>query len=231
MSIIDRAQKNPRIVGTITSLAALKKEAVATRHAYDVAELRLDLIGVSARWQPLAKKLISRKVPVLLTIRSAVEGGQFEGPEKERIKLYLDSLPHVSAVDVEIRSKAFAPVSKAAHAAKVDVVGSYHDFEKTPDLHPLLNVMSLGHRGKAAVVKIAAKVSGPGDVAKLFMVQAMRVLTPLCLIGMGEEALYTRVAFPCAGSCLAYGYVDKPAAPGQLPCADLGRLLKSLGKR
>ena len=39
---------------------------------------------------------------------------------------------------------------------------------------------------------------------------------PLCVIGMGTLGTPTRTDFPRLGSCLTYGYLDTPVAPGQL---------------
>jgi 3-dehydroquinate dehydratase-1 len=49
---------------------------------------------------------------------------------------------------------------------------------------------------------------------------------PLCIIGMGTAWTHTRASFPLLGSCLTYGYLDKPAAPGQIAVADLTRRLR-----
>jgi 3-dehydroquinate dehydratase len=32
--------------------------------------------------------------------------------------------------------------------------------------------------------------------------------------------------YPQLGSCLSYGFLDKPAAPGQLPAAEMARQLR-----
>jgi 3-dehydroquinate dehydratase len=43
---------------------------------------------------------------------------------------------------------------------------------------------------------------------------------------MGDAWKQTRIAFPKLGSCLAYGYLDKPTAPGQVSAAELVRQLR-----
>ena len=50
--------------------------------------------------------------------------------------------------------------------------------------------------------------------------------TPLALMGMGVEGLETRLTLPPAGSKLTYGYLDKPAAPGQPSCKALAQRLR-----
>ncbi len=49
---------------------------------------------------------------------------------------------------------------------------------------------------------------------------------PLCVIGMGPLGTPTRLSFATAGSCLTYGYLDKPAAPGQWPAKELYAALR-----
>ena len=48
----------------------------------------------------------------------------------------------------------------------------------------------------------------------------------LCVIGMGPDWAHTRVLFPQLGSCLTYGYLDKPTAPGQFSAAELTEKLQ-----
>jgi len=48
----------------------------------------------------------------------------------------------------------------------------------------------------------------------------------LCVIGMGRAWSETRIEFATLGSCLTYGYLDKPAAPGQISAAELVRRLR-----
>jgi 3-dehydroquinate dehydratase len=49
------------------------------------------------------------------------------------------------------------------------------------------------------------------------------------VLGMGVPARETRTEFALKGSCLTYGYLDSPVAPGQPPSAalveELSRLL------
>ena len=44
---------------------------------------------------------------------------------------------------------------------------------------------------------------------------------------MGEAWKQTRVLFPKLGSCLTYGFLDKPTAPGQMSAEELLRQLRA----
>jgi 3-dehydroquinate dehydratase type I len=65
------------------------------------------------------------------------------------------------------------------------------------------------------------------DVATLRQLLARKWPVPLCVIGMGARGAATRVEFAKLGSCLTYGYLDAPSAPGQPSAAELVALMRS----
>ena len=90
----------PRVVGTIsTSLDPNPTEVPS-----DIVELRIDLIGSDDTWLARAAKLRSAGIPVIGTIRMSSEGGRWAGNEEQRLWAYRQALPHVSAIDVELRA-------------------------------------------------------------------------------------------------------------------------------
>ena len=66
------------------------------------------------------------------------------------------------------------------------------------------------------------------DIKTLEQLLAKKWEVPLCVIGMGPLGTSTRVSFACSGSCLTYGYVDTPSAPGQLSAQELVAQLRKL---
>jgi 3-dehydroquinate dehydratase I len=200
-----------------------------TDFAFDIAEIRWDMIGTEKASVLSSCRLIeSGGTPVILTIRSGQEGGAWEGDEARRLALYKKALPYVSAVDVEISSSIFMPVIKAAHKAGKMVIGSFHDFERTPDAEELCGVIKTGRGAGADITKVATAIDGPADIAVLFSVLKKEGKKPLCLIGMGQHGIPTRVTLACEGSCLTYGYADRSAAPGQMPSSTLMRRLRKV---
>lgn len=226
-----RFGKLPLIVGCVATEAQLRRCAKRPPPHCDLLEVRLDLTGTcGGEWRELCADVRKRGRPVLLTIRSAFEGGAWRGSEKERLALYLEGLAAASAVDAEIGSRLLARLAEAAHRRGVAVVGSFHDFGGTPDPGRLARVEARGRRRGADVVKIAAMVKTPGDLARLLAVPA-QATGPICVLGMGAPGSVSRVALPCAGSCLAYGSLGKTTAPGQLGCRELARELARWGAR
>ena len=219
----------PRVVGSIRQAETLGRIGKLTDFIFDVAEIRWDMVGTDKMSVLSSCRQIEKAgTPVILTIRSVQEGGAWMGDEARRLALYKEALPHVSAVDVEIGSSIFLPVIKAAHKAGKTVIGSFHDFERTPDAEELRGVIRTGRRAGADIVKVATMIDGPADVAVLFSVLNKEGKKPLCVIGMGQHGMATRVSLACKGSCLTYGYADRSAAPGQTPSSTLMRRLRKL---
>lgn len=217
----------PRVVGTVSSLAALRKAAASRARPYDILEVRLDLIGPSTRgWQALCRKAQRAGLPVLLTIRSAWEGGGWEGRDRERAAIYEKALPYVSAVDLEMASQELWPIARKARKAGKTVIASFHDFRGTCPAAKLRGIARHARDMRAHVVKIATYIRDPADAIELFGLLRETSDGPLCVIGMGPLGLHTRVSLACAGSALTYGFIDRSAAPGQLPCFALDGLLR-----
>ncbi|MGD9782749.1 MAG: type I 3-dehydroquinate dehydratase [Kiritimatiellia bacterium] len=226
-----RFGKSPLIVGCIGSEAQLRRCAKRLPLDCDLLEVRLDLTGLcGGHWINHCVAIQRLGMPVLLTLRSDREGGEWKGREAERVALYLAGLKSVSAVDMEIGAHALESLAHTAHRYGVKVVGSFHDFAGTPDLACLQTVETRARRMGVDVVKIATLVKTPADLARLYAVP-VQAKGPICVLGMGRLGSVSRVALPCAGSCLAYGALGRETAPGQLTCRQLAKELGRWGAR
>jgi 3-dehydroquinate dehydratase-1 len=203
----------PRVVGTLSAFPVPKNAP----EVCDIVEVRLDLLGTSVVWPQI-------DLPILLTIRSSVEGGKWNGTDKERFELYCQWIPQVAAVDVELNSPIAGDICKYASEAGVASIVSFHDFSATPKLETLEAIVERGRR-VCSIVKIVTLTNTERDVEILRTLLGKRN-GPLCVMGMGQHAAMTRVEFPKLGSCLTYGYLDKPLAPGQTSAAELSAQLR-----
>ncbi|HKQ36543.1 MAG TPA: type I 3-dehydroquinate dehydratase [Verrucomicrobiae bacterium] len=208
--------KQPRVVAVLTSLESLARFAALKIKPCHMAEIRLDHIGPESDWAPHCRPIEAEGTPVILTLRAAYEGGKWKGEEQERLKILEGALPDVSAVDVELKS-GLAPKLKGRGA---QIIVSHHDFAGTPKLEQLRDTVRKSF-DQGDVAKISTMINSPDDVAVLEKLLSEKWPGPLCVIGMGELGVKTRVEFPQRGSCLTYGYFDIPAAPGQLAAATL----------
>jgi len=213
----------PRVVGTLSSLAQ-PFPAPRQKVPCDVVEVRLDKAGVAPNWLARCQEIEERGWPVIITLRLRNEGGAWAGGDARRLPIFEKALFELAGVDVEWRSKIAYPVAILAKRKRKVCVISYHDFEKTPPAEELEAIVCEAQE-LASIVKISTRLNGAGDEDVLRALLAEKWKRPLCVIGMGSKWTHTRVLFPKLGSCLAYGYLDKPTAPGQMSAAELTRQL------
>ncbi len=231
----------PRVVATLSALPA------RCALAGDIVEVRLDKVGTpgpGVRGEALSTRKTGRlgeaSLPsdwlahcieiqssgklVLLTVRLKAEGGEWETDGATRLAIYLEALPVLAAVDVELSSAIAEMVAgEAARLGKATVV-SFHDFAKTPPAEELCEIIKRQH-AIGSIAKVSTMIAQPGDVEVLRSLLRIDWPKPVCVIGMGEKWSETRVEFAALGSCLTYGYLDQPTAPGQISAADLQQRL------
>jgi 3-dehydroquinate dehydratase-1 len=208
----------PRVVGTLCSLDAFP------RLAGDIVEVRLDKMTPPADWLKRCAAIEAAGKPVLLTVRLRAEGGDWESDDEPRMEIYRQALRAVAAVDVELGSRICGTVAREAARAGKATVLSFHDFGKTPPLGELCGIVAKAH-AIGSIAKVSTMIRQEGDAAVLRALLRREWEKPLCVIGMGEAWSETRIEFAKLGSCLTYGYLDEPAAPGQMSSAELVRRL------
>ncbi len=217
--------EGPLLVGVADRPATLADCAALPRdqRPFDVVEARIDLFDGQQLDRDAADacaRLESSGTPVLVTIRAAAQGGQFNGPEPTRLALFRDALRVASWADVEDDAPIAADVAALlAGRPQAQLIVSHHDFQRTP---PLADLLAVAARGPAvapgAIAKIATRVAGDTDRTVLRTLLA-RHPRRTAVIGMGDEAF--RVELAAAGSALAYGFIGAPTAPGQTSAASL----------
>ncbi|HEY1789542.1 MAG TPA: type I 3-dehydroquinate dehydratase [Verrucomicrobiae bacterium] len=217
--------ETPCVVGTITSADMLKAFAARRNDHCDIAEVRLDQVGQTEDWLSACREIETSGTPILLTTRVRSEGGNWPDADKARLYVIREALRHLAAVDVEFKSALMAQVCEEAKALKKAAIVSFHDFEKTPPFDELKTIATKAAK-HGTVVKISTMVKSNDDIATLQKLLDGDRDVPLCVIGMGAFGTKTRVTFPAHGSCLTYGYLDTPSAPGQLSAEMLSEQLR-----
>jgi 3-dehydroquinate dehydratase-1 len=200
-----------RVVGTVS-----KPETQVRAGDCDIVELRLDMI-------PLRQL----DLPSIATIRLASEGGKWSASDGDRLQLYETALQQCTAADIGLRSAILDEVSKLACRYQKALIISYHNFDKTPPLAELRQVMSKA-ANYGTIVKIATMTKTEDDLQTLRELFKENCSAALCVLGMGPLAKQTRLEFPKLGSCFTYGYLDAPVAPGQPAARDLMQQLRQM---
>lgn len=212
--------------------------ATAAREQADLIELRLDSVSpeLDADRMRQACRVVREKAQgsaLLATMRTSRDGGAGDG-DAERYETLLVTLARerlCDALDVELSvgEAAFARIAQEAHAAGVPVVGSYHDFGRTPENAEMLARLHAMARLGADVCKIAVMPRDIRDVSRLKAVcmQANDELPqPIIAISMGELGASTRTDAEAMGSCLSFGTAGQGSAPGQMDARALRRALE-----
>jgi 3-dehydroquinate dehydratase-1 len=216
----------------VSQQGTLARLAARAENDCDIVEVRVDLIGAyephaphtEPVWFKHARSIEKRGLPVVVTARLAAEGGKWKQPDELRLPLFEEALRHLAAADIELRSPILERVSAMAREHKRGLIVSHHDFGRTPPLEELRVIVDKASR-YGTVAKVATMVKTEGDLAILRALLAEKRPTPLCVLGMGPLGPQTRIDFPRLGSCLTYGYLDTPVAPGQVAARELMRQL------
>jgi 3-dehydroquinate dehydratase I len=216
----------PRVVGVVTS-PDFDLKANPRSFDCDVLEYRLDQLPDAGNWMERCMAVESCGLPVILTPRLKTEGGGWTKRDADRLPVYETAIKHLSAVDVELRSDIVKNVAAMATRWRKCCIVSYHDFKKTPPLSELMRVAARAQK-LGTVIKITTMTHTTADVETLRRLLDCEWEKPICIMGMGALGKATRTDFPVLGSCLTYGYLDKPAAPGQLSAASLVARLRKL---
>ena len=211
----------PRVAGTLSALRP-RREAFC-----DIIEVRLDKMRLPRDWLKRCAALQSEGKPVLLTIRLKAEGGEWENDDQRRLQLYEQGLEELAAIDVELSSVICRDAARAARRLKKASIISFHDFGQTPPLPKLCALVEKAH-DIGSIAKISTMIRSEADVEVLRLLLRRRWEKPLCVIGMGRAWSKTRVLFATLGSCLTYGYLDRPTAPGQMSARELTRRLRGV---
>jgi 3-dehydroquinate dehydratase-1 len=201
---------------------------------FDLVEARVDLFAQqSLDGCGLAcARLEASGTPIILTIRTAAQGGRYAGPDRERLSIFAAAIAsgQTSWVDVENDATIVGEVAAAIAARKgAQLIVSHHDFARTPPLDALLAIVDRCHEIPGAIAKIATAVRGDADRDTLLGLLERRP-DRTCVIGMGASA-DLRIELAARGSLLAYGYLERATAPGQMSAAETDERMRAASPR
>ena len=207
----------------------------------DVLEWRVDFfaaLGDTAHVLDTARAVRDRAgtVPVMFTRRSSVEGGEkIALAEPQVVQTYVEVCASglVDLIDYETVNAAedFRRLRAASREHGVALIGSYHNFEGTPDAAALAAKFALAHRLEADIAKVAVMPKGPQDVLTLLgaTFDASRSLPiPLISMSMGPYGSLSRMVGFVYGSALTWAVGKSSSAPGQVPIEDLRAVLATI---
>ena len=224
---------NDEILQTVQEISNTSADLVEWR--VDWYESVFDIEAVKALAGELRKML--GEIPLLFTFRTKNEGG-----EKEiSFEQYTDILYQVAdtkTVDmVDVEAYIDEDVAKVVADLKekgVIVVGSNHDFEKTPSKEEILKRLCYMQELDVNIPKIAVMPQNPEDVATLLSATAEMVSKhadrPIVTMSMAKIGMVSRMAGETFGSAITFGAMGKASAPGQMNVEVLREMLEILSQ-
>lgn len=172
------------------------------------------------------------QLPLLFTIRTSVEGGNLEISTEDYVSLLEEAIQShaIDLVDVELSRglKAVEELVPCAHENGVKVVGSCHDFHKTPAKEEIVDTLCTMQRLGCDLAKYAMMPQKEEDV--LTLLEATLTMkrehpeTPVITMSMGPLGAISRICGERFGSAVSFGTAGPASAPGQLPARLLAEL-------
>ena len=192
----------------------------------DLVEVRLDML-LEKSISPSDVLAQLDRHELLITARCPSEGGLGDLSHETRAKQLEAALPAATAIDIEVKNLAeMSPLVSAAKQAGTCVVGSFHDFEKTPDPEVYLRKRDEALKLGADIFKCAARLHDTKDLQTLIDLFDNPPL-PTAAMGMGALGPASRVILAQRGSILNYGFLGATStAPGQWPATLLKEAIK-----
>lgn len=220
----------PRVVGVVSdkNISTLSDASV---RQIDILEVRIDMFTKYSE-SHIERTFRTVKTrfdkPVIATVRSSREGGYIKMDDTRRYGLFELVQPFSDASDVEIRSgKLLKKVVSLYRSHNKPVIGSYHNFLRTPDIPCLTRISARAREYGVDIVKIAVKAVTRNDLARLAFFTIKHRKDGLVTISLGDMGLISRIFNPLAGSLLTFGHLGIPSAPGQVSALDIANYLRT----
>jgi len=208
--------KKPKLCASIISTDF--KGIAAVEPLVDLYEVRIDIIGDG--WTEVAKRL---KKPWIACNRLVEEGGKWQGNEARRIERLLQALElGAQIVDVEYNAKNVENIITFIKKRATCLL-SFHDFEKTPSIEALRQIVQKQQKAGADICKVVTTARSFDDNLTVLQLISEFAGARIVSFAMGAVGMTSRLLAPLAGADFTYGAVEKgkESAPGQLPVVDM----------
>ena len=169
-------------------------------------------------------KDVNENIPVIFTIRTDSEGGNKKIGWSEYCDLCLFIAEkgkefNVEFVDVEVfKDDKANELINSLHEKGMNVIGSNHHFDKTPDKEEMVKILSTIEKSGADVCKLAVMPRDKKDVEVLIEASKEtdeKIKAPIITMSMGELGAVTRVIPKITKTSVTFAAGVSASAPGQ----------------
>ena len=176
------------------------------------------------------------ELPLLFTFRTKKEGGEKEIDEKNYRTLNQLAAESGLAdlIDVEVFSgdEVVNDLVRTAHENEVKVIGSNHDFGKTPSKEEIIRRLQKMQELDVDLPKIAVMPRKKEDVLTLLAateeMNRKYADRPIITMSMAGDGVISRLCGEVFGSALTFGAAGQASAPGQIGVKELRQILTIL---
>ncbi|MEI6385769.1 MAG: type I 3-dehydroquinate dehydratase [Spirochaetota bacterium] len=221
-----------------TEEAILGELAAVLPRVPDVIEWRADFFAALSDTKAVIEMVrrigeVASDCTLIFTIRSHREGGQPNSlSDREAIELSAAICREtgIDYVDCELSNKTgdIEYLRDIAHSSGTKIIGSYHNFELTPDMDFLVGRMLAAKDLGLDVAKVAVMPRSEFDVLTLLgatLLGKQRSGLPLITMSMGGLGSVSRMVGGVFGSGLSFAVGQSASAPGQVPIEELRTVL------
>ena len=204
----------PRIcvcIGQADPSKARQLAIASCDHGEALLELRIDMLSDPSCGPEIIGSVRGQHphVTVLATCRLEGNGGHLLGSIDDQLHLLRKAVrAGADIVDIEIETIEANPRTLQAFGGSATTLASYHNFDRTPDLGPVMR--RLEETG-ADICKVATKVVRPSD--NLRLLGLCRDYPNMVVAGMGETGVPARLCSPPLGGLFTYAAPDSFASP------------------
>ena len=214
----------PLFARTLSELATQAAAAQAA-NAADLTELRLDPLPPQDWLTALAQVRAAVTKPLIVTIRTAREGGEIALTPAEYCEACQALLEQggVDVLDIEWLSDKTVTekLRDTAHRTGISALFSEHHFGSTPDTDAMTDTLVAMLDLGADIAKLAVMPRNRADAARLLLATAQataqRPGKALITMSMGRDGAVTRYCGGAFGSAATFGTLSAASAPGQPP--------------
>ncbi|HJW98351.1 MAG TPA: type I 3-dehydroquinate dehydratase [Candidatus Bathyarchaeia archaeon] len=212
---------------TITETRSLIEEA--EQFKADFIEVRLDRLKEHDGLIDITSHI---KTPMIAANRSPEHKGDFSGTEIERQDTLLDAARHgFEYVDLELTTPKLKNLVRKMRQTKVKLIISFHDFEKTPPIARLHEILQKETTTGADLCKIVTTAASVKDNLTVlgFLSETQRKHNMICFC-MGKLGKTSRFLSPLFGAFFTIASLrpGKETAEGQLPIQEMRRAYDAL---
>jgi 3-dehydroquinate dehydratase/shikimate dehydrogenase len=206
-------------------LAHARKEA---QEGETFFEFRLDYLRAPEKALPGLREFLHQQpqCTVLATCRRHQNHGNFQGSIEDQLRILEAAVDHgAKAVDVEIESAEQPGVSLELLRARAWLIVSWHHFEATPALAPVMRRML---KVPADAYKVVTTARKPSDILRVLSLAEGHPPAPMIVLTMGEIGFPTRVLSLLHGGLYTYAAPNacEGTAAGQVGARHMRQLYR-----